>query len=355
MVPISTTALNLREYMSWTKKILVCGLAAGCTLVVLMAAPLPQYIVKRLVLAMPELFLPEMEKAGDLSLLSSAIELKLQIEFQRLLAINSSAPADIESVSKQIARVHDLMITQRQINGVKIYWGASTAQSLVRGFGFCDQINGALALVLAPSFSQSDLYALRKGDNSPHSLVRLRSSDLGEFYVDAWSDTPVFQLGQATTPEIPLFGMVKAGLQVSLPEIDESYLEQGFVLSRYDFWSRAKKALRRVAQKILLFPAKNDSSPEIQDGAIREAVITPSGDTQYGNSTVAEEAGSSTERESPDAGLVATYLIARLDHIYGERDKAVLGYDAVAQSGCTSDFCLLAREFSKNLHAAESS
>ncbi len=347
--------------MSRTKKILLCSLLSGLALFALVAAPLPYAAVKRLVLAMPEQFVPELRKETTNSLLTSAIKFRLQIEFQRLLSNNAHTLTKMEQVSAQVTRVRDLMITQRQLDDVEIYWNASTIQSFVRGFGFCDQINGALALVLAPSFERSDLFALKKGGRSPHSLVRLRSPELGEFYADAWSDVPVFQTGQAKVPDLPGFESVRSKLQTTLPEIDESYLERGYVLNRYDFGFQVEKAARRTLQALFPSlaaagptPANRTATVERTTKGTSRATKASSRDARGGKSTVPARAKTEAARETPDPILVERYLIARLDHIYGSDSKARAGYDAIAGSGCIDDFCRLAREFLRRLRAVPS-
>lgn len=332
--------------MSRTRKILLFCLLSGLSLIALAAAPLPHAAVKSLVLAMPEQFLPELGTAATNTLLTSAINFKLQIEFQRLLSNNDHTLTKLEKVTAQVTQMREFMITQRQIGNIEIFWGASTVQSFIRGFGFCDQINGMLALTLAPMFERSDLFALKYGGRSPHSLVRLRSPSFGEFYADAWSDVPIFQTGQANSPDVPDFASIQSKLQIDLPEIDKSYLESGFVLNRYDFGYQVEKAARRTLQALFPTLAADDPIPENRTAALERSTTASSGVVLAPTKTEASPG-------TPDPILVERYLIARLDHIYGIDSEALAGYDAIARSGCTDDFCWLAREFSQRLRAAQ--
>ncbi len=342
--------------MFWIKKSILCGVLSGFSLLAFMAVPLPYTAVKYLTLAIPEQFIPAMGTVKSASLLTSAIELKLQIEFQRILSDNPDKMNDKDYIIAKISNVRDLVITQRHLQGVKIAGGASTGQGLVRGFGYCDQINGVLALALMPSFERSDLFALSDGQYSPHSLVRLSAPQLGEIYADAWSDVPVFQIGRVSASNIPTFEAVKPSLQATLPRIDQSYLENGFVLNSYDFWYRVEKVIHRTAQRLLPFLMSSSLRMVSQPPAAERAAVSPFGDTQQGNSI--ETGGAVTEttpmHEIPDPALVEQYLIARLDHIYGRKAAALAGYDHVVASNCTDDFCRLAKEFSRRLYAAES-
>lgn len=335
--------------MPWIKKTLTAGLFAGLLLSALLFIPLPVFAIKAMVLSAPEQFIVELGQAGTPSLLKRAVEYRLQVELQRHLSRERDGKSGIDKIRDQVGELRATMFTQRQILDVDVNWGGSAAQALVRGYGFCDQINGALALAVAPDVQDAGLFALNNGYRSPHSLVRLQSDKLGEIYVDAWADVPAFQTGNSKIADIPDVASVLSGYAQNIPMIDRRYVENGFVTNRYDSISRLKKIILRVAGGFLPFVTE-DKVPTAADFRTPDQLESPKPtglQPDYG--AVEYSPRMSDVPGPPDIGLVNQYLEARIDHIFGNIDAALDGYRSVSASGCANQFCYLAGGFVRRL------
>lgn len=70
--------------------------------------------------------------------------------------------------------------------------GGTTSKLLVRGFGYCDQVNGVFARILYEQGNDVILWGLRRLDgNSPHTVIKERNSP--QFY-DFWINPVKFEI-----------------------------------------------------------------------------------------------------------------------------------------------------------------
>ena len=251
-----------------------------------------------------------------------ALDLKLRAQWKRdlmgRLALQSDDPRATLGIVYQAT--DGLVINQNELFHEPI--DQLLFASLVRGYGWCDQVNGVIAYLLQGHIDDVETYSLYNAEDksSPHVAVRTRSS-LGTVFADVWSGVPYFgfadQLSERGRKEIPTYHQLREKMAFK-----ESFYRDGSVFNRYDFWSQVRKGLGRSI-----------------------AVLRDSLSRLWGSAWAAGQ---------PGAGAAVTphdryYLRARMHHIYGETELARQYYRKYLETPCVAVRCDAARIFLRRL------
>jgi hypothetical protein len=206
---------------------------------------------------------------------------------------------------------------------------------LVRGYGYCDYINGALARILRHRFEDVALFgnATLDAEGASHSLIRIRSRH-GTFYADAWSDAAVWafpdEISAQFRDRIPAFADVVTVLNRSLPGTRAELYRKGAVFNRYDFRWRLAKATRSIQAMLFARTGRKMNVAEPRQDRTEMAAKT----------------NERLETEIVDHAALERYLVARIDQLFGVNKAARAVYSRYSD-GCTEDFCIAARIFSQ--------
>ena len=305
--------------------------------------PMPKSTIKYIASNYPEYFITDRNYFSDNfnileKILLRSFDLKLQIDwsYQIYKLLDKKSKDDIEFINSSVTIVKNMFLTQRQFQGNLLKIDNTLGVFLIRGYGYCDYINGALARILAHKFDDVVLFGSNGLGNiyANHAVVRIKSPN-GEFFADAWSDVALWGFSDKVNAEyrnrIPSFSDVKKALRRSLPgTIAENY-RKGFVFNRYDWQYSFTKAIKRIW--LLIFSSKTTQ-------------ITLS--NQFGkNSSDVQEVKTSKYIRVINDQILQIYLINRIDHLFGNTEFTEYK-SKYFFNNCDYEFCLAARLFSRN-------
>jgi len=300
--------------------------------------PLPKSAWTHLVGTYPEHFVTDrLRTQNDRSpaeqLLLRAAGLKLQADWSRRTyrRIARGTTDDLDFVARATAAVGSGFLTQRHMpmrevdNTLDVF--------LVRGYGYCDYINGALGLLLSRRLQDVALYATRTDiDAARHSVVRARLDD-GELFADAWGDAALFGLEErlgSLAGRVATFAEADRLIQRGTPGATAEDYRNGVAFNRYDTAYRLRKAVERIWHIAGGGPDGNGAGARG-----RSPPPAPAG-----------AAGASTGTAGTnDRDLLVAFLEGRVEHLFGATEAALQHYRTVAASGCEADFCRAAARF----------
>ncbi len=306
--------------------------------VVSIVLPWPEFLLRNLVIRNADYFLveppsPELSYNKIQRLFLGLLDTKLQyLVAERLASQIQAQGTDADKAVQAVIIVRDYTLTQTDLIKVDAqrFLAGSVGKVALRGYGWCDQVNGVLMVVAHRVFDNVGLFGLYDKDKqtSPHAVVRANTQS-GTIFMDAWNGARVFrlsdQLSVASRTSIPVY--TPAVYQPDISGLNEQFFRDGYVFNQYDSFYRAKKTVERM--KLILSPeTKKASSLSNQATQIATTNEVPSG--------IGVE-------------LKIIYLDARLDHLLGNRDRALHGYLAVSKEECRDTFCSAAKLFVKRL------
>lgn len=162
-------------------------------IIVLFVTP-PRWVLRQLALASADSMMGgsavEDGRLTRLSkrVLSAYVQAGLASQIARRLDIDDDVP-ETEALGRIIAFTRDNIVNQNQFRHRPKSW-----PPLVSGAGYCDQINGAAAMLAARRFEKAELYALYDPTTrrSPHTVGRVWSTERNDWlYFDAFFDRAV--------------------------------------------------------------------------------------------------------------------------------------------------------------------
>jgi hypothetical protein len=144
--------------------------------------------------------------------------------------------SDVERIVQALVPLRTLLVTQLEVPHVPTGW-----QSFISGVGYCDQVNGVAAHLLASSFPVAESFALfKEGYGSPHTVGRVWSSEVNDWlYFDIfWGGTVVFRFRPGEGVQLLARVEVAAsrrGAPLSNADLRDQYqyVERGVSLNRY--------------------------------------------------------------------------------------------------------------------------
>lgn len=145
--------------------------------------------------------------------------------------VTAGAGSDEEALFRIVSTVRDHVLNQSQFDHIPRAWPV-----LVSGVGYCDQINGAVAIIAARRFAQAQLYAAydRKLMTTPHTVGRVWSLQRGDWlYFDAFYDVPlIFTKAADGTPQFLKGGAAKPVARRGTPRYS-AYALPGWVIAEF--------------------------------------------------------------------------------------------------------------------------
>ncbi|WP_224997281.1 hypothetical protein [Cesiribacter sp. SM1] len=250
---------------------------------------------------------------------AKALEFKLRHDLKdylsEQLSLNSSKPA--ASISASANHVRNLFINQTQ--GEVPVISNSALASFVRGYGYCDQVNGYLALLLSSYLDKVQLFGVRNEKGiSPHTLIRSRSA-LGVVWIDAFSCVNAFgfeeELSSSGRAQIPLYKQRAAGLYPS------SYYKNGNSFNEFGLSYTAGKAYARLGELLTIKSANIKAS-------LKPATATVAAKRNTANSDRPSKQTLLLDKLKTESLLSKQlYIKARVFHIAGELQEAALLYE----------------------------
>ena len=220
---------------------------------------------------------------------------------------------------------------------IPLYSGISLGSTIIRGFGFCDSVNGILGLRLSKDYRNIELWSLyeTKNNSSPHTLLKLVKND-HITYMDIYGYKRnihyAFEPESAKSQNVEVFK--KNYYQAhgfSEGSIKKIYFDEGFVLRKFSLFDY----FYRTTRKLFYFFHK---SPPLQDKILNKK-------TQPATTFKMSSGENFYE-------LIDLFIEARFDEIEGNDSLAKEGYTKILESGCSYDFCKIVRvKYLKELEA----
>lgn len=171
--------------------LLAAGAAAACALATVGRTPLLWPVLRRVAEASPSWLAPRPADGAAARLRALAghtTAMAVQYAAMERLRAAHPAPAASDDVARIMAVLVPLrraLVSQWQVEHAVADWPVALA-----GLGWCDQVNGAAAIALAPAFGGAALVGVagrQPGDG--HSFGRVWSAREGRWlYFDVWSD-----------------------------------------------------------------------------------------------------------------------------------------------------------------------
>ena len=211
---------------------------------------------------------------------------------------------------------------------IPIYSEMSLGASIIRGFGYCDSVNGILGLRLSHDYKNIELLSLYdKVDNSsPHTLLKLVKNN-HITYMDIYGYKRnihyAFEPEIAKSQNVEIFK--KSYYQshgFSEDSIKKIYFDEGFVLRKFSLFDY----FYRTTRKLFYFFGK--STPLQGETLNKKTHPAASFKISPGKSFYE---------------LIDLFIEARFDEIEGNYHLAKEGYTKILESDCSYDFCKIVR------------
>ncbi len=262
----------------------------------------------------------------------------------------SSLPSEEggEQWIKHVVNVLDpLFLTQNEIPHPPA--ATSGAATLIRGYGYCDQVNSVLSFVLSTRFPATELVALvdPKTNTSPHTVVRLSPTPGTVAFADLWLNTHYLTGSEsewndasAIPHAITQHGKsLKAAYQRDESDIAALY-RNAHTLNRQDLAFQARKLLRKVFGEASDQPV----AEELAQVATVEEKTVDARDKRLRMPHQLDPKTLDTQRKA--------YLLARFDGLWGSINDFRQSMAEFFRQYCdpqrdSSTPCLAARQFLK--------
>lgn len=196
--------------------------------------------------------------------------------------VTAGARSDEEALFRIVLAVRDHVLNQTQFDHIPRAWPV-----LVSGVGYCDQINGAVAIIAARRFEQAQLYAAydKKLMTTPHTVGRVWSSRRKEWlYFDAFYDVPLIYTKAADgTPHFLKAGEAKRVARRGTPDY-ATYALPGWVIAEFKptfaayLWNRvATRVAPAAAAADIQVPAatRTETAPALSGLATSQPAAIP--------------------------------------------------------------------------------
>ena len=359
------------------KTTLVVTIAGIVTLIAVWVIPIPFSMVEWFVDQHYDYFLKpkaivNKEHSGIKQIFMSASELKLRSDWRRQFVKRIQPEINSEEDAIQIVtqRIDSLMIGGNEFDHLPIY--QTTFPNIIRGYGWCDQVNSAVAFTLHELIDGVEAYALVDPETgiSPHTCARVNSASLGVVYIDAWlKDIRYFGFADSLTEKgkqiIPRHRDLlhnNRAQGIGLP-LEARYYLSGYVFNKYTFSYQFKSALGRFWDAI--------SSDEADEAAGTVEADETAGTAGTVETVEADEVDEVDETDKADTLHLSatpsqidsakrineatieqqkTFVKARLYHLYGKEIIAKNLYKTLME--CDHDIGKVSRIFYKRLSNA---
>jgi len=207
---------------------------------------------------------------------------------------------------------------------IPLYSGMSLGSTIIRGFGFCDSVNGILGLRLSKDYRNIQLWSLyeTKNNSSPHTLLKLVKND-DITYMDIYGYKRNIhyafesEIAKSQSVEIYKNDYYQAN-GFSEGSIKKLYFDEGFVLRKFSLFDYFYRATRKLFNFFHKSPPLDDKALNKKTQPAASFKVSP-GENFY--------------------QLIDLFIEARFDEIEGNYSLAKEGYTKILESGCSYDFC----------------
>lgn len=235
--------------------------------------------------------------------------------------VEKRASSEEEILHQIMLVVRDKTLNQKQFDHIPRRWPA-----LIAGAGYCDQINGAVAMIAARHFEKSQLYGLYEAEtrNSPHTIGRVWSKTRNDWiYFDAFYEVPVmFTRGADRQPQY----LTVAAPAVPMPsrtKVPEGYYAlPGWIMT--DMHATFAGFLMARASGEALAPATPAPAPEPE----KKEEIVETSRPALSNPPIPVLPPRQKIEENTFATISESYVRARLDDLFDE--TATPAYQKIA-------------------------
>jgi len=238
---------------------IVTTIAGIVTLVAVWVIPVPFSKVEWFVDQHYDYFLKPKEivnkkHSGIKQIFMGVAELKLRSDWRRQFVkrIQPEINSEVDAIQIVTQRIDSLMIGGFEFDHLPIY--QTTFPNIIRGYGWCDQVNSAVAFTLHELIDGVVAYALVDPETgiSNHTCARVNSASLGVVYIDAWlKDIRYFgfedsltEKGKQIIPRHRDIRQYNIAQGIGLP-VEARFYPSGYVFNKYTFSHQFKSALGR--------------------------------------------------------------------------------------------------------------
>ena len=227
--------------------------------------------------------------------------------------------SEVDRIADTIAQLQQLVLTADQVPHVS-QW----RPTVITGFGYCDQVNGAAARVLSRWFPRAQSWAMLDSPShtSPHTVGRVWSAGFGEWiYFDAFCEPGIVYLHDGH-PHPVILRRVPSGQPGRAHPPPGLYDKPGFVLNEYrpSLGGTLIVALERIAA----------GSTALEDGTMSETSAPPPPVPTSNERSYSPVQASDSPVQASDERLYREisdrYVRARILHLAGKRDEALTEY-----------------------------
>jgi hypothetical protein len=300
---------------------LLLAVAAAAGVVFLSITP-PQPVARQILLTVSDsvLFAPretQRTRYAIHKLVGMYLEYTIAGKMARTAAARTDLHGDVARIAYVLQRANVRMLSAAEVPHDSQDWPV-----LVAGVGYCDQVNGAVCRILAKSFRNPQLIALRNPSTgtSPHAIGRVWSNERKEWlYFDGFYTQVVFRKTPGGGIEI-----LSNGPRSATPEALRAYRFPGVLMNEYPrtfpgfVASTIRKRWRREpapAQQLQPPPPPPVASAPPQAAPPPGAAPAPP-----------------PRDEAASHRIARTYIRARADDIFGDPKEAKKEYLAVASA-----------------------
>ncbi|EMR03454.1 hypothetical protein [Cesiribacter andamanensis] len=321
------------------KKVLLLAIAFLLLAGALYLIPLPPALMAGRVAAQADYFFEDEERwLREHSFLEAAwvkvLELKLRHDLKKSLeqqfALSADQPA--HSIAAATQGVQERYLTQLQAEVPII--STSTLASFVRGYGYCDQLNGFLAFLLADKLERVQLVGITAPGKGGHTVIRTESA-LGTVWVDAFFCQATFGFEDELSPEgkahIPLYSAAAGQL------FPAGAYQQGIPFNEYGLGYTLKKGANRLSS---FFKQKTVDPQQGVVSAVQGVAMAQNPGTQQ------------AMRQALEQELLVhkkLFLEARMLHLYGLQEEALIRYELLQLGTPQGPLARYAAQFASRL------
>ena len=225
--------------------------------------------------------------------------------------------SEVDRIADTIAQLQQVVLTADQVPHV-----SQRRPTIITGFGYCDQVNGAAARVLSRWFPRAQSWEMLDSatHTSPHTVGRVWSSRLGKWiYFDAFYDPGIVYLHDGLSHPV-ILRKVPSGQQTRAHSPPDLYNKPGVVLNEYraSVGGTLIVTLKRIAAR----------SPAHQDALTETTTLPRVSETSallpVPPSEEPPPVPASDERLYRE--ISERYVRARVLHLAGRRDEALTEY-----------------------------
>jgi hypothetical protein len=320
-----STGRGVRE--SIIRRGLIVVLLVAVLLVPILVLPLPKAVVRQVVLWSDSWILTDFINGGHgrfahatnagQKTLATLLQYSLVTHFRRNQVVPEGA-SDPERMMAYLVPLKKALLSQTSVPHAASSWPV-----MLSGLGWCDQVNGVAAILLAAEFPSVQMIGMVDSESGAgHTVGRVWSPEMNDWlYYDIWGDeVVVFSVGDDGNADYigrasPMPHRAPSAENAAVLHRLYNQTRDGFVFNEF----------RRTFGGYLLFKLRTAWTSRTLESIAPPSVALTEAGFVGGSSALAPEVFSGSPRTT------RAYLEARLDHLLGDPSRGRRGYQAVAQ------------------------